>query len=461
MREEVVEKGGIVSMAGPASYKLAVVSDLHLSEGWDENGYLSRNEDFFFDNNFKRFLDHLAETGARGKFSYRLIINGDFVDFLQFTTVPEGREIGGQAITKKERELGLGANKVKTLWKLDLLINGHKILFTALADFADKGNEIFIIPGNHDIEWVMPEVQEAFKTRLSELATPPSGGMKDRIRFLPWFYFDPLLSVFVEHGSQYDDINSFDYLLCPYRKDNSMDLPAGSFFVRYLFNRVEEIFPFADNMKPMTKFIGWAILHARTYRHIRKFIRFFLDTIGKAGPVEESWARELEKRHAEEMAKLGNSSGINTPELYDLKKHWVPSALHHRSKVGLVASFFKNSGLDKTYYRCRAKTVQEVLGTRYVIFGHTHESDLCAFPKTGKREYINSGSWTRSFAADYEEALLKSENEFVYVHVGYDERKKDIKMDLLRWNDGLHEGERVRLFKERKQSLQSTKTSHS
>jgi len=45
-----------------------------------------------------------------------------------------------------------------------------------------------------------------------------------------------------------------------------IDLPLGSLFVRYLFNRVEVSTPFADNIKPATRFIGWFLtnhpLHA-------------------------------------------------------------------------------------------------------------------------------------------------------------------------------------------------------
>jgi len=112
--------------------------------------------------------------------------------------------------------------------------------------------------------------------------------------------------------------------------------------------------------------------------------------------------------------------------------------------------FCKELKLDRWYYRERAREVQQVVGTRYTIFGHTHEADLCTLsisPDGTKNEYINSGSWTKSFAANHEEALLKEENEFVYVHVGYDEKKKGVKMDLLRWDDPLHDGERVRLFR--------------
>jgi UDP-2,3-diacylglucosamine pyrophosphatase LpxH len=424
-----------------------------MSEGWNENGYLSKLEDFFFDQSFERFLAYLLKKGEEGGFHYRVILNGDLVDFLQFMTASGEDVIRGETLTKKERNLGPGTSTRKTLWKLERLFNGHKVFFRALSDFIAKGNELFILCGNHDIEWLIPEVREDFKKRISDLH-PSSIPIGDKITFLTWFYYDPLLSVFVEHGSQFDDLNSFDYLLCPYRKEGTMDLPAGSFFVRYLFNRVEEIYPFADNMKPQVKFIKWGLLRLKTYRgwppRIFRFIQFFLGVLGKVGPLEESWAQELNKRQEEEIGKLAAISGIAESKLLELKERWVPSALHHRSRLGLIGSFIGNFYLDKHYYRRKAKKVQEILGTRFIIFGHTHESDmwtLSSLPDGRKSEYINSGSWTKMLVENYEEALLKGENEFVYVHIGYHEKKQDVKMDLMRWNDSLGEGERVRLFK--------------
>ncbi|MEF9438544.1 MAG: hypothetical protein L0922_07355 [Candidatus Mariimomonas ferrooxydans] len=88
---------------------------------------------------------------------------------------------------------------------------------------------------------------------------------------------------------------------------------------------------------------------------------------------------------------------------------------------------------------------------RYVVFGHTHEADIHLHSKTedGKRaEYVNSGTWTKSFAANHEEALLKSENEFVYINFTRDAQRNNVKMELLRWNDSINDGERVRLFAE-------------
>ncbi len=439
------------------NYQLIIVSDLHLSEGWDpKTKRLSRNEDFFFDLNFQRFLQHLAGRAERGRFSYRLLINGDFVDFLQFTSVPDEETIRGEIITKREKELGLGTSTIKTLWKLNILMNGHWIFFNALKEFVLRGNEVIIIPGNHDIEWMIPNVQRNFKERLSaDIPEDKKAEFNNRIQFVPWFYHDPLLSVYVEHGSQYDDLNSFDYFLCPYRKDGTIELPAGSFFVRYLFNRVEQYYPFADNMKPMSKFIWWALKRRETWfsrpPRIIKFINFFLNTIAKAGPIDKEWKKELDIRHAKDLQEKAHSSGLNIKQIQEMKKYWVPSALHNCLMWGLLKSFHNNKKLDSKYYLKQAITIQQILGVRYVVFGHTHDADIRMLwerPWDKKSEYVNSGTWTKSFASNYEEALLKSENEFVYVNIRYNEAKKDVKMELLRWNDNIGEGERVRLFEE-------------
>lgn len=437
--------------------QLIIISDLHLSEGWNpKTRRLSRNEDFFFDLNFQRFLEHLTEKAEETGFHYRLVINGDFVDFLQFISVPEEAEIGdGESVTEREKELGLGTSIPKTLWKLNVLINGHWIFFDALKEFILRENEVIIVPGNHDIEWVVPAVQEKFKERLS--ATIPGKNKSEfrkRIQFSPWFYYDPHFSVYAEHGCQYDELNSFDYFLCPYRKDGTMDLPAGSFFVRYLFNRIEQYYPFADNMKPMSKFIWWALRRRETWFSVRprilKFIRFFLDTMEKAGSIEEEWRHMLERCHEKMLESLANNSGLCISKLQALEKLWVSSALHTKSKWGLLNKFARNSKLDGKYYFKRAEKIREILGGSYVVFGHTHEADLQVFtevPDGQKAEYVNSGTWTKTFAANYEEALLKSENEFVYVHFKVSE-KNDIKMELLRWNDSIKKGERVKLFED-------------
>jgi hypothetical protein len=64
----------------------------------------------------------------------------------------------------------------------------------------------------------------------------------------------------VEHGCQYDAANHFRDFLNPVLPDDPerIELPWGSLFVRYLFNKVEDLHPFADNVKPLTRYLSWA-----------------------------------------------------------------------------------------------------------------------------------------------------------------------------------------------------------
>ncbi len=67
--------------------ELIVISDLHLSGGYnEETGKYSRNEDFFFDDQIERFLKYLQPPDSSEKHSTtekHLIIAKDMFDFLQ------------------------------------------------------------------------------------------------------------------------------------------------------------------------------------------------------------------------------------------------------------------------------------------------------------------------------------------------------------------------------------------
>ncbi|NIO17205.1 MAG: hypothetical protein GTN70_09435 [Deltaproteobacteria bacterium] len=426
-----------------------ILSDLHLSEGWDpETCRISRIEDFFFDEAFTRFLHHLKSLRKEDE-KIRIIINGDFADFLQFKIQPEKQEVNGEAVTAREIRYGLGTSTFKTLWKLNVLFEGHWKFFGALADFLSAGNELVIVPGNHDIEWMIPEVQDAFRRKMSELTD--SGEISEKITFSPWFYYDSDVSLFVEHGNQYDPLNSFDYLLHPYREDGTIDLPAGSFFVRYLFNEVEMDYPFADNMKPVSRFFRWVLFHPLSWLKIPTYLNFFFEIFKKAGPMDPAWKEKQERKQREILEEMSEKSGLGVEILTSLKKLWVPSAIHNERGLKLLRRFLLPGDHGRDYYRRKAREIQRITGGRYVVFGHTHEADLVCLAKKDRKkiEYFNSGTWTKSFASNHEEMLLKEENEFACVEVRYDVSAADYKMNLLRWNDSISGLERVRLFKEK------------
>lgn len=426
---------------------LLIVSDLHLSEGWDEDTKcLSRNEDFFFDTSFARFLAKQADDAAHGGYRLRLIIPGDLVDFLQVTTVPPGGNIDGEPISPRERRFGLGTSPAKTCWKLRRIMNGHWRFFEALARFLAAGHELVILPGNHDIEWIIPSVQTCFRDELRKYAAPGPGADVDRrVVFLPWFYYEPEF-VYIDHGHQYDALNSFDIFLHPFLPDGRIDLPAGSFFVRYLFNQLEIGYPFADNMKPTSQFLKWflwrALFRPRMWCSLPVYFRFFRETLAKAAPLVPEWKAEAEARQREALATLAQESGITLANLQILLTLWTASAIHILRGLRLAKLFFSYTGTEGGLVSI-ARRIHELLGVQYVLFGHTHEADLQELTREPPQaEYVNSGTWTKIFAESWEERLLREESEFVYVQFDRQTRK----MELLRWRDDLGDGERVRLF---------------
>jgi UDP-2,3-diacylglucosamine pyrophosphatase LpxH len=183
-------------------------------------------------------------------------------------------------LSKNERRYGLGTTAPEAVWKLDRISEGHPIFFSALAWFLDQGNTLVFMTGNHDIELFWPEVQGRIRELILDaavdlrLSDPPwptaSFGIAQDIESLaayihahctfdPWILFEPGL-FYIEHGNQYelaDFFTDFVYPVLPY-DEKHLRLPPGSFFVRYFFNKVEETFPFADNIRPITRFITWS-----------------------------------------------------------------------------------------------------------------------------------------------------------------------------------------------------------
>ena len=105
-------------------YNLLVVSDLHLSEGMRPGSRkFSTREDFFFDHEFARFLAyHQDEQRWHGK-PWHLVINGDFMDFLQVTSY----EDAPPELLRGSRpwRFGLDCGERETVYKLEKIVEGH------------------------------------------------------------------------------------------------------------------------------------------------------------------------------------------------------------------------------------------------------------------------------------------------------------------------------------------------
>jgi len=343
-------------------YNLLVVSDLHLSEGRDTHSKkFSKNEDFFFDEEFSRFLMYYQGIGRWNGEKWHLIINGDFLDFLQVIKIDDAPSV--QAPGSEIPKRGLPCGEQETIRKLRKVANGHGLFFEALAGFVSGGNLLTIIKGNHDVEFHYPKVRTAFVIELhtaflKRLKEDPGWGKDknvgnlnaDTVRFSDWFYYEPNL-LWIEHGNRYEGFNSFKYWLSPLLpkidglpqgRENDIDLPFGSLFVRYLFNKVEGVEPFADNIKPATRFIWWLIRkHPITaLRFIFKDGRYMLARIQRAWADIPPGAWDIRKnQHETRLKELASLSGIKLTKLEELDRWREPSTLKEPDSYGKVLRF--------------------------------------------------------------------------------------------------------------------------
>jgi len=501
-------------------HNLLIISDLHLSEGiHPSTKRFSRNEDFFFDEEFARFLAYYSDQSHGNDKPWHLIINGDFLDFLQVTSIDDADE--SHSRDPERPKYGLGCGEGETVHKLDRIMEGHKQFFKAMAKFIVKGHSVTIMKGNHDVEFHYMGVRDAFIKEMQDLCKqvasenaanmttplPPWGSL----RFSDWFYYEPGL-LWVEHGNQSDEQNCFRNWLEPLlpadpKRKDEIDLPFGSLFVRYLFNRVENEEPFADNIKPPTKFVSWFLLHHPI--HFLNFARkdglYMLKKIRRAWKrIPDSAYADRDAAHHTRLVKLAslwnikehvleNIDKLRATSVFRQGKHlqgkwklmrglimcnlffplgvfflfltflfsivvvplWVPLALFFWGVFLFVFLYprgkKKKSNVLSDLVAEKAKEIFKHLDVRYVIMGHSHNADLQSIDNGGKngKEYFNTGTWTKVFSE--EERLIREENELVFVKIV---REEGLKVELLKWEDNVDEPRRVKLFEDLEESRQ-------
>jgi UDP-2,3-diacylglucosamine pyrophosphatase LpxH len=484
-------------------HNLLIVSDLHLSEGLDPaSGKLSRLEDFLFDDAFARFLRYHEEVRGQPRFGGRpwmLIINGDLFDFLQVVSLPQAGRLlwtvrgveRREELRLNERDYGLGTTAKESEWKLKQIARGHQRFFAALGWFVAHGNHVAVIKGNHDVELHWPQVQERFIAEVERAYTrerlrlddgPPvaSEAFHTRVHFYPWFYHEPG-RVYVEHGGQYEAANHFrDYLNPVLPEDpERIELPWGSLFVRYLFNKVEDVHPFADNVKPLTRYLGWALrkdpigtiemLTTRGWVFLRAFWNMARKTAASMlhnvrGPgwsglpdpvplpldvVKRIAALAQRRVDASWQEWIGSAvQGLLSLLMILIAATFVALAgltltdgLSWMTVVYLGAAtlaYFLRRGLKSSFaylfesdYLLRAaRGLEQILkpahAVRYIVLGHNHRASL---ERLGLAWYVNTGAWVPLYE---KEGPIKGREVLAFFRLawGYEGTP-----ELLHWDD--------------------------
>src|SRR5438105_7647982 len=114
-------------------HNLLAISDIHL--GCDLRAGQNRaawSKPRPVDASLASFLDWQAARREEGK-PWRLILNGDIVDFVAITATPGPGEPVPFTVTPEERHLGLAPEEPKCVWKLRRSAERHPQVFDALA----------------------------------------------------------------------------------------------------------------------------------------------------------------------------------------------------------------------------------------------------------------------------------------------------------------------------------------
>ncbi len=245
----------------------AIISDLHLCEAQPNNPKYPlwkkfKTAEFFFDEDFKGFLNEIEEKAGGEK--VELILNGDIFDFDSVTKIPENPLFRMDWLETKR---GLQLRPERSVFKFRTILQDHPIFVEALRAFLVAGHSIVLIIGNHDLELHFPEVQEELLIQMNL-----QGDNRSRIRFVDWFYISNQ-DTLVEHGNQYDP-----YCLCedpihPFSQGYNyiyLRLPFGNLACRYIMNGLGFFNPHVDSNYIMT---------------MREYVSIFLRYMARAQPL--------------------------------------------------------------------------------------------------------------------------------------------------------------------------------
>ncbi len=244
-----------------ASYKL-VVSDFHMGKGRVlEDGSVNSLEEFYHDGQFAEFLDYHTSGEFQGA-TVELILNGDFLDFLQV-------DYRGHYLTTFTEDISV--ELLEAIWA------GHPKVFEALKSFAaESGHSISYVVGNRDQPMLWPAAQERFRQLI-----------KAPVDFYNMVYRKD--GFHIEHGHRLQAFNQFNpkkFFLRRNLPEPILNLPFGSHFFCGVLIDVKKQYPHFDRVRPIKRLIRWGLINETifTLKTLFRLATYFLKLLLKPSP---------------------------------------------------------------------------------------------------------------------------------------------------------------------------------
>ncbi len=428
------------SASASPTESLLVFSDVHLGSDLNDSGP-SVPRSTAIDRDLAALLAHYRTTPPAGD-RWRLVVAGDFIDFVGMSIDARAGDVLATEPTEAERSFGLGGAEDHVRLKLARAAERHADVFDELARFVGDGHAITLIHGNHDLEMHWESVKEDYCAMLAKPAASAEAreAICARIEFAPWFFHRDGL-VFIEHGHQYDPFCATPYVLAPLSpRDRHRVLPSLSdTLLRYIVRRTPGMKEYGHENRGLVSYVAWGFgLGARgTARLSKRFVDAIALLRATAAAYGSELGREVRAEHERRLAELVRTSGLAEAKLRKaLALHVVPLGATPRgvlasvmldrlllvltmvALLGAVAVFHRSLGGNALVVAGallalwavlhvlvsrgrpdvdpaavmgeRAVDLAALFPSSFIVMGHTH------IPMTraaGASTYVNLGSW--------------------------------------------------------------------
>ncbi len=347
-------------LGSPAAFdeSLLILSDVHLGNDLNDHardraGHVAlhdrRSEQV--DTDLASLLRHYASTPPAGK-RWRLIIAGDFIDFIGMALLPGAGSDLATPPSAEEQAHGLGNAADHGRVKLRAVAARHAVVFEALAAFVASGHALTIVHGNHDVEFHWEAVQQDLRALLGRLASGGGGGaggasadaqaeaharaFQARIEFAPWFYYVGGVA-YIEHGHQYDTLCSTTNLMAPLSPLDPRRI-ARSFsdvLLRFVVRPTRGVPEYGHEHLGLIDYImmgvrmggrGLVQLGTRFFSAVFELLRLRRASLSAA-------ARALREEHERRMALLAERTRLGIEKLRAIAALQVPPVTESLSKI--------------------------------------------------------------------------------------------------------------------------------
>lgn len=425
----------------PSKAKI-VISDTHIGAGGSAEG--NRLEDFISDVEFVVWLHELILESNRDGIEMELIINGDWIEFLQVPAVAHFEpDKQYEAATYND------VAEEAALKRLEIVHERHPGVFLALAAFLNAGppaRSLTILFGNHDPELAYPAVQARLARMLAAVDQKAHLVTVGRRT-----YFQD--GVYIEHGNAYtESVDQFQNPDSPFDPGDPdrVEHPSGSRFVTNFFNPIEWERPWIDGIHPMTALIFYAFaldpaLALRLLQHFLTvapdvFLRPAALTPGQPDVSEQLLAQIEDPVQAEVLAeRLRTDPDFAAQYAAQVERALIEKGAAPSAPPNLaggpdnVSPPARGQALTEHFWHVledQAAAIAGKTGARVVLFGHIHIRQDTALPNGAR--YVNTGTWI--WNADFRQApdsvwqdlfahpeKYSQARELSYARIDYDE----------------------------------------